>query len=177
MLLGEGEQLREEMKVCLPHRENPKVYFFLLVYIQPLYYCIIISPLSFTFTFTEVIHFCDFSFFFLFLKIEESVTEAFFGNFLVSQIDRLEGYLSSNQWMPSFVSTSKPLVGELYLFAMIHQVVLVKTPKSLSKHGSAPKVRAWYVATLTDYITQRVLTGGSAFGVIARSYVDKGAEL
>jgi hypothetical protein len=106
--------------------------------------------------------------------LDEQAVNRFIAEYLEPQIARLEGYIQSKQWVPTGSTACaqyiKPLAGELYLFAMLHQAILVKTPAALLKDGFAGCLRAWYVSTLTDSITQRVLTGKTVIGSISRTY-------
>ena len=54
--------------------------------------------------------------------------------------------------------------GELYMFGMLHQMVLVR-PGLLS---STPRLQSWYQNLLSDARVKRVLEGQSPFGELVQ---------
>lgn len=64
-------------------------------------------------------------------------------------------------------------VGELYLFSMLHQMVLVGADSAM---GSFPKLQAFYNGVEAHPVTQKVLAGKSNMGVFRQYFQTKNPE-
>ena len=118
-------------------------------------------------------------------KVDLAAWSTFWAQDLPNRAVALEGLMASGAWQPraernKATATSVgalpkkslrgggrgPLAGELHLFATLHQALLLDLPPPLQAGGAAPQLRAWYLETLSEPATQRVLRGESAFGPI-----------
>merc|ERR1712014_514364 len=80
-----------------------------------------------------------------------------------AEMKKLDAILSKTEG-PGF--TSKTTVGELYLFAMLHQMVLV-SPECLA---DTPGMRKFYDTTKALPGVVKVLAGDSAFGAMEQYF-------
>merc|ERR1712146_518083 len=98
-----------------------------------------------------------------FVKEKEADNKKLWDELAPAEMKKLEALLGKTEG-PSF--TSKTTVGELYLFAMLHQMVLV-APKCLN---DTPGVAKFYESTKALPGVQKVLEGASPFGELAQYF-------
>mmetsp|Transcript_39306 Transcript_39306/g.92432 ORF Transcript_39306/g.92432 Transcript_39306/m.92432 type:complete len:232 (+) Transcript_39306:3-698(+) len=105
-------------------------------------------------------------------KGDVAAHEEFWASTIPSHLGKLEALLGGaetvasmarGQWQPK----DDPTAGELHLFSMLHQMVVVR-PNVLD---ATPKLKGFYESILNKPNTQKVLSGASSFGPLAPYFV------
>jgi len=99
--------------------------------------------------------------------------DAFWATKLPPHLEKLEKLCAKDG---AFTSTGTS-PGELYLFAKLHQLCLVKPDLLTGADGEQPGALAsWYAKLFSDKRTQKVLTGESSMGALAPYFVAASPE-